>query len=340
MKWFVTFGSVAVGALAVANGWAVSTVRRNDVAASTVRVVSAPAAAQVQRYGIAPARPFLPLTVNDDAGLLFCDEFNTLNLRSAGGTWDTSYFWQGKPNGSTFPDEQQWYLDADFGPTQSVRTLEPANGLLSVTARRTPPAIADYTEGHPYVSGVITSGRTFKQTFGYFEMRAMLPAGQGLWPAFWLVPGDMTASHEIDVMEAIGSDPRHVHTTFHQFVGGHRQQTKVTEVADMTKGYHLFGADWQADKITWYFDRKPVFSVATPADLHKPMFMIANLAAGGGMPGPVGADTVLPASMKIDYIRVYARLPTASASSLPAPGLAACPVTAPGTASMTRQMNP
>lgn len=321
MKGFVTFGSLFVGAAAAAIGWGVPPTPLGKTITLPVKVVRT----RVPQDTATSAPTMAAAPVADDARLMFCDEFNMLNLRSTGGVWDTSYYWQGKSNGSTFPDEQQWYLDADFSPTQSVRTLEPANGLLSMTARRTPASIAAYVEGHPYVSGVITSGRTYKRTFGYFEMRARLPAGQGLWPAFWLVPGDMTASHEIDIMEAIGSDTRRLHTTFHQYVGGHRIQTKVTEVDDMAQGYHLFGADWQADRITWYFDRKPVFTVATPADLHKPMFMIANLAAGGGMPGPISADTPLPARMQVDYIRVYSKVPAASAASLPAPGLAACP---------------
>lgn len=302
---------------------------RATPSAPVVRVVSAPATSQSKPKPAptqAPSAPVQP--VRDDTKLLFCDEFDKLNLRSNGGTWDTSYYWQGKDNGSTLPNEQQWYLDADFAPTRSVRTVDADKGVLSFTARRTPDSIAGYTEGHAYVSGLITSGRTFAQKFGYFEMRAKLPAGSGLWPAFWLVPGDMTASHEIDVMEAVGQDLRHLHTSFHKHVGGLVSQTKVSDVPDLSQDYHLFGADWQADKITWYFDRKPIFEVTTPAELQKPMFMIANLAAGGGMPGPVKDDTPLPAQMQVDYIRVWDRLPTTPASALPAVGAQACPVIA------------
>jgi beta-glucanase (GH16 family) len=43
----------------------------------------------------------------------------------------------------------------------------------------------------------------------------------------------------------------------------------------------------------------------TPADFHKPMYVIANLAMGGHWPGKVDASTPLPAKMQIDYIRVY-----------------------------------
>lgn len=260
----------------------------------------------------------------DDTKLLFCDEFDTLNLRSAKGIWDTSYYWQGTENGSTLPGEQEWYLDSDYKPTQSVKTVEAKDGVLTFTAMKTPDSIAAFTNDHDYVSGMITSGRTYAQKFGYFEMRAKTPAGGGLWPAFWLVPGDMTASHEIDVMEAVGQETKKLHTSFHEHLGVRKSQTKVSDVSDMSTNYHLYGVDWQTDTITWYFDRQAVYQVKTPAELQKPMFMIANLAMGGGMPGPIAADTKLPAQMNIDYIRVYAKLPKTAAGALPLPGRGVC----------------
>ena len=38
-----------------------------------------------------------------------------------------------------------------------------------------------------------------------------------------------------------------------------------------------------------------------------PFFLLLNLAVGGNWPGPPDADTVFPARMKVDYVRVYAR---------------------------------
>jgi beta-glucanase (GH16 family) len=241
---------------------------------------------------------------------IFCDDFNSLNRWDGRtGVWDAAYFWQHTPNGSTLPGEGEWYLDPAFAPTASVHTLTIANGALVITADRTPASIAAYTEGHHYVSGLINSGHGYSQKYGYFEMRAQLPRGRGLWPAFWLVPADMTASHEIDVMEVLGHDMRTLHTTLHTFAGGHIMQTETTAVADMSRGFHLYGADWQPDWITWYFDRRPVFRSRTPAFLNKPMFMIVDLAVGGPMPGPVDATTQFPARMTIDYIKTFASIP-------------------------------
>lgn len=242
--------------------------------------------------------------------LAFSDEFNSLNVWDGhAGTWDTSYSWQNKPNGSTLPNEGEWYIRHEFAPTSHIRPWVIDDGVLNIVAAETDPSIREFTEGHAYTSGVLTSLHSYSRQFGYFEMRAKVPAGQGLWPAFWLVPADGTSSHEIDVMEVVGQDTSKLHTTFHTFKPKHVQQTKVSRVSDMSKAFHTYGVNWQCDKISWYFDRKLVHQVKTPPELHKPMFMIIDLAVGGPMPGPAGPTTPLPANLAIDYVRVYSTLP-------------------------------
>src|SRR6185437_13413886 len=60
----------------------------------------------------------------------------------------------------------------------------------------------------------------------------------------------------------------------------------------------------------WYFDNKPVYSAPTPSDMiNTPMYMIANLAMGGGWPGNVDSTTPLPAQMRIADIQAYASNP-------------------------------
>lgn len=244
------------------------------------------------------------------AKLVFCEEFDSLNFRNGDkGLWDTSYYWQRKDNGSTLVNEGEWYLRHEFGPTSHIKPWSIERGVLSLTAARTDPSIAPYVEGHAYTSGVLNSGHGYSQRYGYFEIRAKVPRGQGLWPAFWLVPFDGTASHEIDVMEVVGQHPRALHTTLHVFQPEHVATTRIVRVADMSRDFHLFGVDWQPDKISWYFDRKLVFQVDTPPDLNKPMFMILNLAVGGPMPGQADHTTPLPSRFQVDYVRIYSKRP-------------------------------
>src|SRR3546814_10151248 len=53
-----------------------------------------------------------------DMSRTFADEFDALSL-GEGGTWDSNFWW-GVENGSTMESQLSWYIDADYGPTQSL----------------------------------------------------------------------------------------------------------------------------------------------------------------------------------------------------------------------------
>jgi glycosyl hydrolase family 16/phage terminase large subunit GpA len=75
---------------------------------------------------------------------------------------------------------------------------------------------------------------------------------------------------------------------------------------DLSEGFHTFGVNWQQDIIQWYIDGAEVAEAPTPADMHQPMYLLANLAVGGAGSWPGVADaSAFPATMSIDYIHVY-----------------------------------
>jgi beta-glucanase (GH16 family) len=249
------------------------------------------------------------------AQLTFNDEFNSLSLwNGASGTWDTTFWYDDHNKGSTLSGngEQQMYINANYAPTASVKPWTASNGVLTLHAAPASTAISQALGGYKYTSGQINTYHSFSQEYGYFEMKAQLPAGQGLWPAFWLMPTDGSWPPELDVMEVLGNDPTKLYTTVHtDQTGSHTMSTQGKVVGDMSSGYHTYGVDWEADKITFYFDGKEVYQVATPADMHKPMYMMANLAVGGNWPGDADASTPFPANMNIDYIRAWSSNPYA-----------------------------
>jgi beta-glucanase (GH16 family) len=71
-----------------------------------------------------------------------------------------------------------------------------------------------------------------------------------------------------------------------------------------TEGFHNYGLLWTEDELVWYFDDVEVFRTDTPADMHDPMYMLANLAVGGTAGTPTDG-LATPAEMQIDYIRAY-----------------------------------
>lgn len=245
----------------------------------------------------------------------FGDEFNTFNWYNSqtptatpGGVWRTEFGFGGvgSQTSRTMNGGEQVYLDAAWDAV-GLNPFSVNNGVLTISAKKTPEQYKPMLWNENYVSGVITTKMSFAQQYGYFEMRAELPAGQGYWPAFWLMPTDNSWPPELDVFEVLGKDPNTLYATAHSAQTGQRveAQSVITSV-DTSKGFHTYGVNWQADKITWYIDGNQVAQTATPADMHKPMYMIANLAMGGSWGGATDATTPAVGRLNIDYIRAYA----------------------------------
>jgi beta-glucanase (GH16 family) len=186
------------------------------------------------------------------------------------------------------------------------------DGVLTIAATPKP------GQPLPYTSGIITTQYSFSQTYGYFEIRAQLPAGSGLWPAFWLLPLDKTWPPEIDAMEAFGdTNPANgegsrtqihyaSHTPPDNQICGNWFDTKV----DVTAGFHTYGVDWEPDGITYYFDGTPYATCPPNPAANKPFYMLINLAVGGtgSWPGVPNAANIWPAQLKVDYVRAYQKM--------------------------------
>jgi beta-glucanase (GH16 family) len=119
---------------------------------------------------------------------------------------------------------------------------------------------------------------------------------------------------EIDIMEVIGRQPSTLYTTVHfgKVAHGHGTDTHL----DLSADFHEYAVDWGPNSIDWYFDRKLVFSEPTSSELHKPCYILANLAVGkpAGWGGAPDGTTKLPSTMKIASIRAWQRLDYLGAS--------------------------
>lgn len=188
------------------------------------------------------------------------------------------------------------------------------DGKLIIEAKKETYNGKNYTS-----SKILTAGKkTFK--FGRVDIRAKLPIGKGIWPAFWMLPqnnvyGGWPTSGEIDIMEMVGHDPGRTHGTLHYGPGpGSTQYNRNIAIPSgaLHDEFHVYSIEWKQDQVKWFLDGN-LFSTANKADLaagttypfNEDFYFIINLAVGGNWPGNPDATTSFPQWLIVDYIRVY-----------------------------------
>ena len=256
-----------------------------------------------------------------------------LLLASAAPAEEWKLVWSDEFNTPGLPDKAKWDYEEGFERNQERQyytrdRLENArveNGLLVIEGRKesyTPPANRK-TSRSPrpveYTSASLITLHRAAWRYGRIEMRAKLPAGEGVWPAFWAMGTNRTdrgwpACGEIDIMEFIGREPDLVHGTVHFAApggGGHLSNGGKLQTERPSDDFHVYAIEWSADRIDFFFDDRkyhsfPIDEAGAGPDnpFRKPHYLLVNLALGGTWGGKLD-DTILPQRYLIDYIRVY-----------------------------------
>lgn len=245
--------------------------------------------------------------VPDGYSLVWQEEFNDERLSNGKPALpNTGKWWyENLPKGAV-NNELQTYVGG-FRGTDTVAAIY--DGTLKIIAKKV---------GNEVLSARINSNEEW--TYGYFEARLRMPSGKGTWPAFWMMPKDMSLGWptcgEIDIMEYVGYDPNVVHSTVHTKAYNHTigtQKGKSTTVANAEAEFHIYAVEWTADYIRGFVDGKQYFEFLNDKKnnietwpFNKPFYLKLNLAWGGDWGGAQGVDeTKLPATYEIDYVRVY-----------------------------------
>jgi beta-glucanase (GH16 family) len=241
--------------------------------------------------------------------LIWADNFNG----TAGAPPDRAKWQPVSWPGGRGDDELEYYT-----PRASNVSLDGA-GHLVITARRetyTGDGVTRY-----YTSARIETKGLFQTTYGELEARIKLPAGAGLWPAFWALGTDYDrvgwpSCGEIDMMEALGNDPFTVYGSLHgpsaDSRNGYGMTTYAHSRVSLAAGFHVYGVIWSPSKIVFTLDGVPYAArdraSLRPGDrwvFNTPFYLILDLAVGGYWPGNPSASTRFPASMVVDWVRVY-----------------------------------
>ena len=248
--------------------------------------------------------------------MVWSDEFDGTELNAANWTPQIG-------DGSEFGldrwgnNEQQWYL---------AENITVADGNL-VIAARAEEVVAEF----PYTSGRMRSIDKVDVKYGRIEARVQAPTGVGLWSAFWMMPTDSpyngwASNGEIDIMEVINAPDDGAFGTLHYGFPWPLNQLsgQPVEVA-ADDGFHTYAIEWEQDEIRWYIDDVHYNTISSDtwysyfygdqetgyvsgpdrAPFDVDFHILLNLAVGGFLSGSVEPETVFPAELLVDYVRVY-----------------------------------
>ena len=288
----------------------------------------------------ASCAPSAANTAASDWELVWADEFEGDALDRTNWTPEQSCWGGGN-------DERQCYTDRG-------ENIEVAGGLLKLKARKEeftgplrPPEIADDpnpTRTQQYTSGKVRSKGLAAWKYGRVEVRAKVPAGQGLWPAVWMMPDDPAygpwpLSGEIDILETVNigaacdecpdSDVENRTVSalhFGDLPPDNAYLDAKTPLAAgglPSDGFNTYAVEWGEGLITFFVNDEEHLSVTADqwftgselaegkanAPFDQPFYVMANLAVGGRWPerdNEKGLDPeAVPAEFQIDWIRVY-----------------------------------
>lgn len=221
--------------------------------------------------------------------LVWSDEFEGTSINT--GTWNFETGGNGWGN-----HEQEYYQSANAG-------IE--NGNLVITGKN------ETVGSNHYTSARMTTQGKKEFFYGRIEARIKMPIGQGFWPAFWMLGSniptvDWPACGEIDIMEHINADSL-IYGTAHWDDNGHKSHGDKT--TSTPSDYHVYSIEWDESLIKWSIDsvefHEEYIAGNATSEFHQPFFILLNFAIGGDWPGQTVDNSLLPAKMYVDYVRVY-----------------------------------
>jgi len=213
----------------------------------------------------------------------FNDDFTGSSLNTK--VWSTGWYGSGETNPVSDLE------DDCYDPSQVVQS----GGVLSLNLIK---KATSCDGGNDYSTGAVSTAGKYTFTYGLVEARIWVPASQGQvanWPAFWTDGRHWPADGEIDIAEGLGGQMcAHLHNSEHPSGIGPGCPPGL-----YAGGWHTFAVDWEPSSLTFYYDGKDIGSV-TQGVTSAPMFLVLDYATG-----TAGGPTLAPATMKVDYVRVW-----------------------------------
>ncbi len=228
----------------------------------------------------------------DESEILFFDDFSSDVL-------DRSK-WNVEITGPIFNNEQQAYVDSPetIYTKKSDNPSGDANGVLVIHPRHCPGFVTSEGKTFDFISGRINTLGKAEFTYGSITARMKLPAGAGLWPAFWVMGSSKPwpENGEIDIMENVG-EPDWTNVALHgpgYFGDTPLFNRKYFSGKDDATAWRVYSVDWAPDCLLFKTDGEPTYRVTRalveqfgPWAYDNPKFILLNCALGGSYPAKI-----------------------------------------------------
>lgn len=179
---------------------------------------------------------------------------------------------------------------------------------------------AQWDEANQRVScGAIYSKGLFEYGYGYYEASIKFPVIKGVWGAFWINCGNISAvgngakdGVEIDVIESILNDEGYYNSALHWDGYGNMHQSvnsgRLSGINIYDGNFHLFAVDRSERGYIFYIDGIEIWRVYSYSCSPCPEPGFLELSLEGTYGVGVGTEesiSALPVEMLVDYVRVY-----------------------------------
>jgi hypothetical protein len=236
---------------------------------------------------------------------VWADEFDTLRISRPGRGWGP------------------WFTGVHAvlvaGEKMAVNLPDPAyslnSGVLSMSTRLDP---VDSKRVEAHLQTHDERGHTVEFQNGYVEARIWIPGALGSHAGLWLLSIEKGLGHiEVDIVETYGVGDASVHFSTHVWParpGKHQYNSKRAVRKEIFDDYHLYGLLATDEYFAFYYDQKEMARIARLPEQRVPMYLL--LSVFGNPTQPI----IEPATMKVDYVRIYAPKPTPNPPVLNVPG--------------------
>ena len=237
-------------------------------------------------------------------------------LTSPGKQW--KLVWHDEFDGQSL-DDSKWSIGLPWGGTDGTgrhhndqyasyivdHDIELADGHLKLLTRREDVTDKKGRVFH-FTEGLITTARSFRHRYGYWEARVKLPveAGPGLWPAFWTLAEGWPP--EMDICEIwTGNNRSHQGLYYQPREGGRQKWDDVTTHSPLPTGWTTYGMEWGSGYQIYNIDGHVTHRGYGDDVTGEKHYILLNSGVESEKPPP--PTTVFPNILAVDYVRVYER---------------------------------